>query len=124
MVDENEENWNGIEKVIGKDSLSRVASCKFHLLQARNSHRNKIFNNTDKERFTSLTNKLLQVKTHAGYMKVYSQLYEFINTCTVKKNDLKHFLLWWHETRSHVFEPFQTNRASSTNLSESWHSSW
>ena len=37
---------------------------------------------------------------------------------------MKHFLLWWHERQSHVFEPFRTNHAPSTNLSESWHSSW
>ena len=34
MTDENGANWNGIEKVFGKDSLSRVVSCKFHFLQA------------------------------------------------------------------------------------------
>ena len=51
-------------------------------------------------------------------------VYYFINTCSVKKNDLKHFLLWWHERRSHVFEPFRINHAPSTNLSESWYSSW
>ena len=42
----------------------------------------------------------------------------------MKKNDLKHFLLWWYERRSHVFEQFRTNHAPSTNLSESWRSSW
>ena len=30
MADENGANWNGIEKVFGKDSLYRVVSCKFH----------------------------------------------------------------------------------------------
>ena len=124
MADENGSNWNGIENVFKKDSLYRVVSCKFHFLQARNTHRNKILKDADKERFTSLTNKLLEAKTHAGYIKVYSELYDFINTCSVKKNDLKHFLLWWHERRSHVFEPFRTNHAPLTNLSESWHSSW
>ena len=79
MTNENGANWNGIEKVFGKDSLSKVASCKFHFLQARNTHRNKILN-ADKKRFTSLTNKLLEAKTHAGYIKVYSELYDFINT--------------------------------------------
>ena len=81
-------------------------------------------NDADKERFTSLTSKLLEAKAHAGYIKVYSELYDFINTCSVKKNDFKHFLLWSHEGRSHAFEPFRTNDAPSTNLSESWHSSW
>ena len=106
MADENGANWNRIEKVFEKSSLYRVVSCKFHFLQARNTHRNKILNDTDKERFTSLINKLLEAKTHAGYIKVYSKLYDFINTCSVKKNDLKHFLPWWHERQSHVFEPF------------------
>ena len=67
MADENGANWNGIEKVFGKDSLCRVVSCKFHFLQARNTPRNKTLNDA-KERFTSLTNKLLEAKTHAGYI--------------------------------------------------------
>ena len=94
MADENGANSNGIEKIFGKDSLYRVVPCKFHFLQAQNTHRNKILNDPDKERFTSLTNKLLEAKIHAGYIKVYSELYDFINTSSVKKNDLKHFLLW------------------------------
>ena len=59
MADEKGANWNGIEKVFGKDSLCRAVSYKFHFLQSQNTHRNKIFNDTDKERFTSLTNKFL-----------------------------------------------------------------
>ena len=47
MADENGANWNGIEKVFGKDSLSRVVSRKFNFLQARNTHQNKILNDTD-----------------------------------------------------------------------------
>ena len=103
MADENGANWIGIEKVFGKDSLYRVVSCKFHFLQARNTHQNKILNDADKERFTSLANKRKHMPvTYDFNMPVYY----FINTCSVKKNDLKHFLLWWHERRSHVFEPF------------------
>ena len=124
MADENGSNWNGIENVFKKVSLYRVVSCKFHFLQARNTHRNKILKDGVEERFTSLTNKLLEAKTHAGYIKVYGELYDFINICSVKKNDLKRFLLWLYERQSHIFEPFRTNHAPSTNLSESWHSSW
>ena len=48
MADENGANCNGIEKVFGKDSLSRVVSRKFNFLQARNNtHQNKILNDTD-----------------------------------------------------------------------------
>ena len=48
MADENGANWNGIEKVFGKDSFSRVVSRKFNFLQARNNtHQNKILNDTD-----------------------------------------------------------------------------
>ena len=47
MADENGANWNGIEKVFGKDSLYGDVSCKLHFLQARNTHRNKILKDAD-----------------------------------------------------------------------------
>ena len=73
----------GIEKVFGKDSLSRVVSCKFHLLQGRNTHRNKVRNDTVKESFTSVTSKLFEV--HAGYMKIISIWIGDISTVLVQK---------------------------------------
>ena len=112
MTDKNDGNWNGVEKVFGEDSLSRVVSCKLHLLQTQNTHQNKIcklktpiktkfanskhsskqnlqtqnthqnkmWNDTDKGRVTSLTNKLFEVKTHAGYMTASSMWVGDIST--------------------------------------------
>ena len=73
----------GIEEVFGKDSLSRVVSCKFHLLQGRNTHRNKVRNDTVKKSFTSVTCKLFEVD--AGYMKIISIWIRDISTVLVQK---------------------------------------
>ena len=59
--------WN--RESIWKGLTLQSGICKFHFLQARNTHQNNILNDADKERFTSLTNKLLEAKTHAGYIK-------------------------------------------------------
>ena len=58
-MDEAGGNWMGLKDVFGEDTLKKVKCCDFYFKDCRNSHKNKLPEEEEKNRFISLMDRML-----------------------------------------------------------------
>ena len=113
MCDEAGANFNAVEKVLGKEVLSRTVGCQWHFQACAKRHLKGI-NSNEQETFKLLVSQLYYTYTASEYERVSGGLHAI---CTW--NGVGH---WWNCRKFHIVPAFRGFNLSGVNLAESWHS--
>ena len=115
-------NMNGIERVFGKDALSRIKSCEFHFKESRNKMARKL-GGTVGDEFKVLCQNLLECNLQESYLVAKDALEEFIDENS-DRQFLKSWLTWWDSRRCFIFSAFSPKCGPKMNLAEVVHAGW
>ena len=115
-------NMNGIERVFGKDALSRIKSWEFHFKESRNKMARKL-GGTVGDEFKDLCQNLLESNFQESYLVAKDALEEFIDENS-DRQFLKSWLTWWDSRRCFIFSAFSPKCGPKMNLAEVVHAGW
>ena len=113
---------NGLERVFGKDALSRIKSCEFHFKESRNKMARKL-GGTVRDEFKDLCQNFLESNLQESYLVAKDALEEFIDENS-DRQFLKSWLTWWDRRRCFIFGAFSPKCGPKMNLAEVVHAGW
>ena len=116
MCDEAGANFNAVEKVLGKEVLSRTVGCQWHFQACAKRHLKNI-NSNEQETFKVLVSQLCYTYTASEYEGVSGGLHAI---CT--RNGIGHWWDWWNCRKFHILPAFRGFNLSGVNLAECGHS--
>ncbi|XP_066916243.1 uncharacterized protein [Clytia hemisphaerica] len=125
-VDEAGGLWKGIEIVYGKEAVKgKTVSCEKHYPWSVDRFTKSLRNVTKNPDFFKVhATNLMKAETKAQYVSSLNELNDYINGKPEKRSFLKSFLEFWDPRRHHFSRAYKRADAPSTNLSETYHSSY
>ena len=111
--------------VFGQIFLQKIKSCEFHFKQCRNRHRQKLTSSNDRERFTKLTDALLDAHTVEAFEDAHDNLRAFLQEDILSRGCVESWVDWWYKRKDMIFQAFTKHvNAPKSNLAEVIHASW